>query len=398
MRLSQIEFKDHPILKNLKISFVKDNGEIYSNIIFVGENGCGKTTILNELFNYDNTSYIVNKKQNFNLCGECVHKSIYVAQDIKFRNAVNNIQEKINGKKVYKDITDIDNTNGYEGANVMSLNKKNIVNDNRMLVEKLNDFHNERIKEFLMNKNEKLMDDISKQVSIDGNISIPKVDTYSSGEQELILRLETIKSRVSSNLDMILLDEPETSLHPKWQLKIIPFIIDILKDNNSGERDLQLFIASHSENVLKSIFDRDDALIVRLYKDNDEIKSQNITNMDTVLDETTIAEIQYLVFDIISSEYHNQLYGKLLSMCGGTQHKVDKYLRKKYKNQIQEILNPYGYIYDGDIEVLPNYIRNSTAHTENADRKCNETDLKKSIELLRKEIKDLFIKLKIKMY
>lgn len=388
MRLSQIEFKDHPILKNLKISFVKDNGEIYSNIIFVGENGCGKTTILNELFNYDNSEYIVNKEQNFNLCGQCGYKSIYIAQDIKFRNAVNNINEKMKGDIIYKDITDINNTNGYEGANVMSLNKNNIVNDNRMLVEKVNDFHNERIKEFLINTNERLMDDISKQVSIDGHISIPKVDTYSSGEQELILRLETIKSRVSLNLDMILLDEPETSLHPKWQLKIIPFIIDILQDNNSGERDLQLFIASHSENVLKSIFDREGTLIVRLYKDNDEIKSQSITNMDTVLTKTTIAEIQYLVFDIISSEYHNQLYGELLSMCGGTQHKVDKYLRERYKNHIQEILNPYGYIYDGDIEVLPNYIRNSTAHTENVDRKCNETDLKKSIELLRKEIKE----------
>lgn len=388
MRLSQIEFKDHPILKNLKISFVKDNGEIYSNIIFVGENGCGKTTILNELFNYDNASYIVNKEQNFNLCGQCGYKSICIAQDIKFRNAVNNINEKMKGDIIYKDITDIDNTNRYEGANVMSLNKNNIVNDNRMLVEKLNDFHNERIKEFLMNKNERLMDDISKQVSIDGNISIPKVDTYSSGEQELILRLETIKSRVSSNLDMILLDEPETSLHPKWQLKIIPFIIDILKDNNSGERDLQLFIASHSENVLKSIFDRDDTLIVRLYKDNDEIKSQRITNMDTVLDETTIAEIQYLVFGIISSEYHNQLYGKFLLMCGGTQRKVDEYLREKYKDHLQEILNLYGYIYNENIEVLPNYVRNATDHPENTDRIYNDEDLKKSIQLLRKEIKE----------
>ncbi len=390
MRLSKIEFKDHPILKNLKISFNKENGKIYSNIIFVGENGCGKTTILKELFKYDTSKYIVNKEKNFNFCGQCGHKSIYVAQDIKFRNAVNNIKEKINGKKIYKDITDINNTNGYKGANIMSLNKNNIVNDNRMLVEKVNDFHNERIKEFLNNKYDRLMDDISKQVSIDGNISIPKVDTYSSGEQELILRLETIRSRVSLNLDMILLDEPETSLHPKWQLKIIPFIIDILQDNNSGERDLQLFIASHSENILKSIFDREDTLIVRLYKDNDEIKSQSITKMDTVLNRTTVAEIQYLVFGIISSEYHNQLYGKFLSMCGGNQAKVDIYLKQKYKHNLKVVLNKYEYSYKEKlgIEVLPTYIRNATDHTENVDRKYDDEDLKKSIELLRKEIKE----------
>ena len=390
MRLKQIEFKDHPILKNLKISFIKENGEKYSNIIFVGENGCGKTTILNELFNYDNSEYIVNKENNSNFCGLCGHKGIYVAQDIKFRNAVNKLNEKIKGDIIYKDITDIDNTNGYAGANVMSLNKSNIVNNNRMLIEKVNDFNNERIKEFLNNKSGKLMDDISKQLSIDGNISIPKFDTYSSGEQELILRLETLKSRVSLNLDMILLDEPETSLHPKWQLDILPFIIDILKDNNSGERDLQLFIASHSENVLKSVFDRDDTLIVRLYKDNDEIKNQNITNMDIVLNKTTIAEIQYLVFGIISSEYYNQLYGKFLSLCGGRQSDVASYLGKKYKNNLQEILNKYGYSYNNglDIEVLPTYIRNAMDHTENIDRKYDDEDLKKSIELLRKEIKE----------
>lgn len=390
MRLSQIEFKDHPILKNLKISFTKNNNEIFSNVIFVGENGCGKTTILNELFNYDNSKYIVNKENNFNFCGECGYKSIYIAQDIKFRKAINNINEKINGNIIYKDITTIDNTNRYDGENIMSLNKNNIINDNRMLIAKVNDFHNERIKEFLINKHERLMDDISKQVSIDGNISIPKVDTYSSGEQELILRLETIKGRISLNLDIILLDEPETSLHPKWQLKIIPFIIDILKDNKSDERDLQLFIASHSENVLKSIFDREDTLIVRLYKDNDEIKSQNITNMDTVLDETTIAEIQYLVFDIISSEYHNQLYGKFLSLCGGSQSNVASYFKKKYKDNLHEVLNKYEYSYNNklDIEVLPTYIRNATDHTENVDRKYTDDDLKKSIELLRKEIKE----------
>ena len=46
MKLSQIEFKNHPILNNLKINFTNSSGHIYSNIIIVGENGCGKTTLL----------------------------------------------------------------------------------------------------------------------------------------------------------------------------------------------------------------------------------------------------------------------------------------------------------------------------------------------------------------
>ena len=53
MRLADLEFKNHPILGNLKLNFTNENGMIYENIILVGENGCGKTTILRELNHYD---------------------------------------------------------------------------------------------------------------------------------------------------------------------------------------------------------------------------------------------------------------------------------------------------------------------------------------------------------
>lgn len=395
MKLKCLEFNNHPILKNLKIDFLNENGEAYQNIIFVGENGCGKTTILNELFNYDNSEYIINKEQNYNLCGKCLHKSIYVAQDIKFRNAVNNINEKISGSKIYHDITSIDNTNGFDGANIMSMNKDNVANNHIMLAKQIEIFENARISEQIKTGKLNLMNDISNQVSIDDYIDTPKIDTFSSGEQEILLRLEAISNRIKLNLDMLLLDEPETSLHPKWQQKIVPFIIDILKDNKSNQRDLQLFIASHSENVLKSVFNRNDTLIIRLFKEDDCIKFQKITNMDIVLDCVTFAEIQYLIFDIITVEYHNQLYGNFVSLIGN-QNKISKYLKIKYKENLQIILNRYNYRYneniEDDIEVLPNYIRNATCHPENRGRTYDEIDLKNSIELLRKEIKEYIAK------
>ena len=381
MRLSQIEFTNHPILKNLKIDFTNPaNGNIYANIIFVGENGCGKTTLLNELFNYDNSEYIVNREQNYNMCGPCSHKSLFIAQDLKYRNAINSISEKTAGENIYKDITDTDNTNNNPGANVMSLNKNNIVNSSVLLKEKLKKFDNKRISEYFEKNRNKLMNDASQLVKIDGNLNQVNADTFSSGEQELILRLESIKNRVQQNLDMILLDEPETSLHPKWQLKIVPFILEILKDNQSGERDLQLFISSHSENILKSVFDLKDTLIVRLYKEDVEIKSQNITGMDTRLTEPTIAEIQYLVFDIVSTEYHNQLYGELLK--DRNQRLMEKFLNIETED---DILNPYNYYNKriGGIETLPTYIRNASSHPENSERHYNDDDIEKSIKILR---------------
>lgn len=383
MRISKIEFKNHPILKNLKINFTDKNGNIYPNIIFVGENGCGKTTLLNELFDYDNSQYIINKEQNYNLCGECGHKCLYVAQDLKYRNAINVISDKINNNIIYKDITNIRNTNNYNGANIMSLNKNNIANDPGMLQDSIVKFENEKIDSYFNKSKESLMSDVSKVIRIDGNIEVPRADKLSSGEQEIILRLEAIKNRVALNLDMLLIDEPETSLHPKWQLQIIPFILNILKDNNSGERDLQLFIASHSENILKSVFNIKDTLIVRLYKKDNEIKSESITKMDTRLDIPSISEIQYLVFDIPSIEYHNQLYGKLLGFCEGKQANVESYLKDLYKTNHSVILNPYNYSRNDIIETLPTYIRNASSHTENTERIYNENDLIKSIRFLR---------------
>ena len=381
MRLSQIEFNNHPILKNLKIDFTNsENGKIYSNIIFVGENGCGKTTLLSELFNYDNTDYIINKEPNYNMCGPCSHKSLFIAQDLKYRNAINSISEKTAGENIYKDITDTDNTNNNPGANVMSLNKNNIVNSLVLLKEELKKFDSKRISEYFEKNRNKLMNDASQLVKIDGNLNQVNADTFSSGEQELILRLESIKNRVQQNLDMILLDEPETSLHPKWQREIVPFILEILKDNQSGERDLQLFISSHSENILKSVFGLENTLIVRLYKEDGEIKSQNITGMDTRLTEPTIAEIQYLVFDIVSTEYHNQLYGELLK--DRNQRRMEKFLNIETED---DILNPYNYYNKriGGIETLPTYIRNASSHPENSERHYNDDDIEKSIKILR---------------
>ena len=387
MRLSRIEFSNHPILKDLSISFLKPDGSAYGVIVFVGENGCGKTTLLNELFNYDNSKHVVKKEQNINLCGRCLHKSLFVAQDIKYRNAINSAYKKIKGSAIYNDITAIDNTNGYPGADVMTLNKDNVANTPVLFNESISSFDNDRIADyFIKSMSKHLMDDTSGLLKLDFSIDRSKSDTLSSGEQEIILRMEAIKNRVQSNLDMILLDEPETSLHPKWQMRIVPFFLELLRDRKTGENDIQLFVASHSENVLKSAFKQKDTLIVRLYKEKGEIKNQTITNMNSRLPETTIAEIQYLVFDIPSIEYHNQLYGALFSRFGEKQKPVEDYLKSLYKNK--GIENPYSYKRKNsdEIETLPTYVRNASSHPENNERAYEEDDVKKSIEILRDAI------------
>ena len=49
-KIRKIQFIDHPILKDVELDFVGTDGKEVDTVIFAGENGCGKSTIINELY------------------------------------------------------------------------------------------------------------------------------------------------------------------------------------------------------------------------------------------------------------------------------------------------------------------------------------------------------------
>ena len=58
--IKKIKWKDHNILGNLELDFTKEDGTIYNTIVIAGENGTGKTTILEELAKFFNFGPISN--------------------------------------------------------------------------------------------------------------------------------------------------------------------------------------------------------------------------------------------------------------------------------------------------------------------------------------------------
>ena len=50
--IKKIKWHNHAILGNLELDFTKPDGTIYDTIVLAGENGTGKTTVLETLSNY----------------------------------------------------------------------------------------------------------------------------------------------------------------------------------------------------------------------------------------------------------------------------------------------------------------------------------------------------------
>lgn len=107
-----------------------------------------------------------------------------------------------------------------------------------------------------------------------------------------------------------MIDEPELSMHPKWQEKILQYYKTLFTDD-AGNQIVQLFIATHSDHVLKEAFrDQINTLVIVLNESNGIIQSKHII-APNILPSITIAETNFLAFDIVSNDFHIELYGWL---------------------------------------------------------------------------------------
>lgn len=190
-------------------------------------------------------------------------------------------------------------------------------------------------------------------------------DQRSDGFRQFISFLLTVSAESAINKlsnSLLLLDEPETHLHPQAQEYLMNELIKITK--NDDDNNIVVY-ATHSNHLIdKNNIDR----CFRVSKETNE--KTKIEKID--LTKSTYAEVNYEVFHIAGSDYHNELYGYLEA-----EEKISELLKtKKWKN----IKNGT----EKDVS-LSEYIRHSIHHPENTkNEKYTEVELRKSIEELRK--------------
>lgn len=326
-KIKKITFRDHPVLKNLSLDFCNMNGEVVNTIILAGENGIGKSTILNELYKIsthqvtspqivefikDDTDVFKLKYEFHAINGKDL---IYVSDDDQFNDYIgsSNVKAKYPFKGIFSDV-DI-NFHSKKIPSVTSLNLDSNVSSRRSLDDLPNQINQllidiqalddaEFVLEAKKNPN-KIVKDIntdrrmsrftkafnimfenltysrinnsnnSKEIVFKKDDIDITIDNLSSGEKQIVYRgCFLLKDINATEGAFVFIDEPEISLHPSWQTKILDYYKKMFT-NNVGKQLSQLFVVTHSPFIIHNEKRYDDKIIV-LNRNN----SNNIIVMD----------------------------------------------------------------------------------------------------------------------
>jgi predicted ATP-dependent endonuclease of OLD family len=176
----------------------------------------------------------------------------------------------------------------------------------------------------------------------------------------LTLSVENHNGQLSNTI--LLIDEPEVHLHPPAQINLLNELIEITKN----KRNNIVFFATHSNYLI------DKKNLDRCYK---VIKLENHRTVLEKIEKTnsSYAEVNYEVFEIPTTDYHNELYGFIEDTNNAILEKLDKdMIWKNARNGKEENVS------------LSKYIRHSIHHPENTKNKIfTDKQLRKSIDLLR---------------
>ena len=411
MKIEKVHIKNIKGIKDLELSFKKDD-KILDLIVLAGVNGSGKTTILESIkdfFNNKNINYEEPKKSNVDLdiffekfekknIEEAEKSSNNYKQPLwNFFNALQSYQyEKYNNNGLYQNliakrfenppkIIYVPAENKFEEIQTYSttLSKEykfiNIVNSNvirdipsyiatrrNYLATIEEDLTMKEITNKVVNEINSIFDIFELDVKLKGFSKDEKtmpifensageefdINDLSSGEKQLFLRTLSIKMLEPKN-SIILIDEPELSLHPKWQQRIIEVYKKIGENN-------QIIVATHSPHILGSVSSENIFILYREEngkieaKTGDELYSSYGQPVDRVLKDIMglksvrtpkidrdIQELRKLVDeDKYNTEEFKEKYNNLLEILGSTDEDLflidmDAKLKQKVNSNVE---------------------------------------------------------------
>lgn len=153
-----------------------------------------------------------------------------------------------------------------------------------------------------------------------------KFEEASSGESHLLGSLHGIIANIEDN-SLVLIDEPEVSLHPNWQIDYL----DILKAIFNRYKGVNAVIATHS-NLLVSSLKKDESRITSLKRDKEKGRV-TVEELDFETYGWDPESILYNVFEVatIRNKYFELDLRRLISLISTKSPKTKEILELKEK-------------------------------------------------------------------
>lgn len=433
--IKNLKFKNHKVLGNLSLDFSKDTGEPYNTIVLAGENGSGKTNVLNAISDYltfgsvasfdylnyfvENTEYKIIPHEeeerakagtHYRLKPDGTKKTVYSSQSHEDKTDLRNYgcvysksRTGFNTKPIQSTTTleldsgfyDRDDNDDYtlikqllvdiqdqDNATYSALGKQygsydydkfEKTSKSYRFKKAFNNFFNDvKLKNIDISNNKKTIIFEKHNQKID-------IDDLSTGEKQVVFRGAKLLRNINNVIGgTILIDEPELSMHPMWQKKIFDFYRNLFIDED-GKQRAQIIMATHSEYILKSALESGNTLVINLQNKEGIINKERILT-PFVLPTITFAEINYHVFNICSTDYHIQLFGEIQRISGKDNiSDCDEYIKNHqlFENKYLKSYRVNSHNYD----TLPTYIRNCIDHP-NTSTSFSEEELIASIKFM----------------
>jgi predicted ATPase len=127
------------------------------------------------------------------------------------------------------------------------------------------------INRFLSNKQIIGVDRQTFRIQVQGANGQPYgIDQLSSGEKQILLLLGEIQRRIRRG-SIVLIDEPELHLHPRWQRQLVQALTDFC-----ATYDAQLIMTTHSEEIAHAVYEHELILL------DDIFQPASSTNFETI--------------------------------------------------------------------------------------------------------------------
>lgn len=446
MELCKVKWSNHPVLGDFLLDLTNDKGTPYKTIVIAGENGTGKTSILNSIYGfmdkrplefieyieYSVNGHIFQAKPDSNR----IQHGFYYRHDLKDGSEKyipfdrNNLSEENNNDPyefrnyghIYSSARSGFKTNSVKSSTTSQLDSDKTGDDENYDYTKIKQLF---IDLEVQDNNEWMImtkEANSKGTSADYSEFISKsrtfrfsrafndffgnyltysgvdynnpseilvrfkrngiyisIDDLSTGEKQIVFRgAYCLRNMKWLDKGVVLIDEPELSMHPKWQKRILDFYRNLFNVDN--KQMSQLIVATHSQYVLSSsLADPINTKVIILSHNDNSTRSESIKQF--ALSPRVTSEINYAAFGITSEDYLLALYCYIQELCNyDTIKKIDSFLEEQ--NLFSESLTKVDNSYKTTYNTLPTYIRNAICHP-NSDRLYSEDDLQKSIEFLR---------------